>query len=99
MAIRYLGGIVVATLLWGIVGVSTESSAAALRRRLEAYVHDTPHPAAAQLLDNAVVGHNIGNYLATPSAEIFHQHDLAINLVYASEENPLAIGRHGEPSP
>ena len=35
----------------------------------------------------------------TPSAEIFHQHDLTINLVDASEENPLAIGRNREPSP
>src|SRR5215472_6767711 len=31
------------------------------------------------------------------STEVFDQHDVAIQLVYASEKNPPAIRRHGEP--
>src|SRR5688500_11304113 len=41
----------------------------------------------------------LANYVATPSAEILHQHDLAINLVYPSEENPPAVGRNCEAPP
>src|SRR4030095_13392186 len=40
-----------------------------------------------------------GGKLPLNSPEILHQHDLAINLVYASEENRPAVGRTGKPAP
>ena len=36
--------------------------------------------------------------VAVHSAEILHQHDVAIDLICSSEENPLAIGRNRETS-
>ena len=54
--------------------------------------------AAAKLLQDAVVGDCLADHRCISLKEIFEQHDVAVEFVHTSVNDPFAVGGNGEGS-